>query len=148
MILPQLHINSLMSCGRADVSLPLGAARPTSQCGVNGNPSCSGSVGDPVMYGFAGRSFNFIGDVGKIYNIISAENIQASMLFRPIFSHAALAAACPAQTCNACGTMQGLHAPHCCHAAQIAGKCLPTQMCASNCLQQMYLRTFSGARCR
>jgi hypothetical protein len=28
------------------------------------------------MYGFAGRAFNFIGDSGKIYNIISTLNIQ------------------------------------------------------------------------
>ena len=29
------------------------------------------------MYGFAGRSFNFIGDPGKTYNIISTQNLQA-----------------------------------------------------------------------
>ena len=28
------------------------------------------------MYGFAGRAFNFMGESGKIYNIISTLNIQ------------------------------------------------------------------------
>lgn len=32
------------------------------------------------MYGFAGRSFNFIGDPGKIYNIISTQNMQVCHL--------------------------------------------------------------------
>lgn len=31
------------------------------------------------MYGFAGRSFNFIGDPGKIYNIISTQNMQVGL---------------------------------------------------------------------
>ena len=30
------------------------------------------------MYGFAGRSFNFIGEVGKFYNIISTQNMQVT----------------------------------------------------------------------
>jgi hypothetical protein len=47
------------------------------RCGANGNPSCAGANSDPVMYGFAGRSFNFIGDPGKTYNIISTQNLQA-----------------------------------------------------------------------
>ncbi|EIE18014.1 hypothetical protein COCSUDRAFT_45691 [Coccomyxa subellipsoidea C-169] len=38
-----------------------------------------GGNSDPVMYGFAGRAFNFMGDSGKIYNIISTLNIQVSM---------------------------------------------------------------------
>lgn len=46
------------------------------RCGAAGNPSCGGGNSDPVMYGFAGRSFNFIGDVGKTYNIISTQNLQ------------------------------------------------------------------------
>jgi hypothetical protein len=28
------------------------------------------------MYGFAGRSFNFGGEVGKTYSIISTQNMQ------------------------------------------------------------------------
>ncbi|KAK9902757.1 hypothetical protein WJX75_005073 [Coccomyxa subellipsoidea] len=51
----------------------------TTDCGVNGNPACAGGNSDPVMYGFAGRSFNFIGEVGKIYNIISTQTLQVSM---------------------------------------------------------------------
>jgi hypothetical protein len=35
------------------------------------------------MYGFAGRSFNFIGEVGKIYNIISTQTLQVSASFCP-----------------------------------------------------------------
>ncbi len=31
------------------------------------------------MYGFAGRLFNFIGDPGKIYNIISTQNMQVGL---------------------------------------------------------------------
>ena len=46
------------------------------QCGVGGNPACAGGNSDPVMYGFAGRSFNFMGEVGKIYNIISTQALQ------------------------------------------------------------------------
>lgn len=46
------------------------------QCGVDGNPACAGGNSDPVMYGFAGRSFNFMGEVGKIYNIISTQTLQ------------------------------------------------------------------------
>lgn len=36
------------------------------------------------MYGFAGRSFNFMGDVGKIYNIISTQTLQVR---GPSFGH-------------------------------------------------------------
>jgi hypothetical protein len=46
------------------------------RCGVGGLTNCGGGNSDPVMYGFAGRAFNFIGDSGKIYNIISTLNIQ------------------------------------------------------------------------
>ena len=50
----------------------------TVKCGQNGLPSCAGGNSDPVMYGFAGRSFNFMGEVGKIYSIISTQTLQAS----------------------------------------------------------------------
>lgn len=46
-------------------------------CGSGGLSNCAGGNSDPVMYGFAGRSFNFMGDPGKIYNIISTQNMQA-----------------------------------------------------------------------
>lgn len=49
-------------------------------CGSGGLSNCAGGNSDPVMYGFAGRSFNFIGDPGKIYNVISTQNMQASHL--------------------------------------------------------------------
>ncbi len=45
-------------------------------CGVDGATNCAGGNSDPVMYGFAGRAFNFIGEPGNIYNIISTLNIQ------------------------------------------------------------------------
>lgn len=53
------------------------AANPSS-CGRNGLANCGGANSDPVMYGFAGRSFNFIGEVGKFYNIISTQNLQVT----------------------------------------------------------------------
>jgi hypothetical protein len=28
------------------------------------------------MYGFAGRSFQFLGEPGKVYNIISSQTLQ------------------------------------------------------------------------
>ncbi len=40
---------------------------------------CGGGKSDPVMTGFSGRSFNFFGDVGKTYNLISSMNHQLSM---------------------------------------------------------------------
>ncbi len=43
---------------------------------MDGNPACAGGNSDPVMYGFAGRSFNFMGEVGKIYSIISTQTLQ------------------------------------------------------------------------
>ncbi len=61
-------------------SPPPGASangNPTS-CGTNGLANCGGGNSDPVMYGFAGRSFNFIGEVGKFYNIISTQNLQVT----------------------------------------------------------------------
>ncbi|CAL8466272.1 g5808 [Coccomyxa elongata] len=56
-----------------------GGTATAAQCGVGGNPACAGGNSDPVMYGFAGRSFNFMGEVGKIYNIISTQTLQVSM---------------------------------------------------------------------
>lgn len=35
-----------------------------------------------MMTGFTGRSFNFYGDVGKTYNLISSQNHQVS---RPLY---------------------------------------------------------------
>ena len=52
-------------------------ANPSS-CGAGGLTNCGGANSDPVMYGFAGRSFNFIGEVGKFYNIISTQNMQVT----------------------------------------------------------------------
>ena len=40
---------------------------------------CGGGKSDPVMTGFSGRSFNFFGDVGKTYNLISSMHHQLSM---------------------------------------------------------------------
>ena len=48
-------------------------------CGEGGLTNCAGGNSDPVMYGFAGRSFNFLGAPGKIYNIISTQNMQVSL---------------------------------------------------------------------
>lgn len=36
------------------------------------------------MYGFAGRSFNFMGEVGKTYSIISTQNMQARAIAAPL----------------------------------------------------------------
>ncbi|BDA51370.1 hypothetical protein COCOBI_18-2470 [Coccomyxa sp. Obi] len=87
-------IGSLGTTGRADTNTPSpdspttpggstttvsGGTATAAQCGVNGNPACAGGNSDPVMYGFAGRSFNFMGEVGKIYNIISTQTLQVSM---------------------------------------------------------------------
>ncbi|CAL8466281.1 g5817 [Coccomyxa elongata] len=51
----------------------------TKGCGAGGSTNCAGGNSDPVMYGFAGRAFNFMGEPGNIYNIISTLNIQVSM---------------------------------------------------------------------
>ena len=48
-------------------------------CGEGGLTNCAGGNSDPVMYGFAGRSFNFLGAPGKIYNIVSTQNMQVSL---------------------------------------------------------------------
>lgn len=40
---------------------------------------CGGGKSDPIMTGFSGRSFNFFGDVGKTYNLISSMHHQLSM---------------------------------------------------------------------
>ena len=53
-----------------------GCSASGAACGLTGSASCAGANSDPVMYGFAGRSFNFIGDPGKIYSIISTQNLQ------------------------------------------------------------------------
>lgn len=43
-----------------------------------GKNTCGGGKSDPIMTGFTGRSFNFFGEVGKTYNLISSKNHQLS----------------------------------------------------------------------
>ena len=44
---------------------------------------CSRGVGDPILSGFTGRSFNFNGTVGKIYNLVSSKHHQLSTKLKP-----------------------------------------------------------------
>jgi len=45
---------------------------------LQGSNTCGGGKSDPVMTGFTGRSFNFFGDVGKTYSLVSSMNHQLS----------------------------------------------------------------------
>ena len=54
---------------------PLGVTLRSGSC-AQGSNTCGGGKSDPVMTGFTGRSFNFFGDVGKTYNLISSQNHQ------------------------------------------------------------------------
>ncbi|CAL8463363.1 g2897 [Coccomyxa elongata] len=62
--------------GVGNVGSGNGNGNGNSNCGTRG---CGGGKSDPVMTGFSGRSFNFFGDVGKTYNLISSMNHQLSM---------------------------------------------------------------------
>ena len=45
---------------------------------IQGKNTCGSGSNDPIMTGFTGRAFNFFGDVGKTYNLISSKNHQLS----------------------------------------------------------------------
>ncbi len=47
-------------------------------CAPQGKNTCGSGSNDPIMTGFTGRAFNFFGDVGKTYNLISSKNHQLS----------------------------------------------------------------------
>ena len=47
-------------------------------CILQGKNTCGSGSNDPIMTGFTGRAFNFFGDVGKTYNLISSMNHQLS----------------------------------------------------------------------
>ena len=46
-------------------------------------------MGDPILTGFTGRSFNFMGEVGKTYSLLSSKNHQlsAKLKLAPMWNH-------------------------------------------------------------
>ena len=49
----------------------------------------SNGCADPIMTGFGGRSFNFLGEADKIYNLISSKDHQmsAKLQFAQMWDH-------------------------------------------------------------
>ena len=69
---------------------------PVSQAGT------SNGCADPIMTGFGGRSFNFIGEPDKIYNLISSKNHQmsAKLQFAQMWDHNGTTMSVRTQSCN------------------------------------------------